>query len=175
MKNLNSDLIEIEEARTERTGTALFSPCGLYRYNLTRTWDDTLPQVFWIMLNPSTADSIKNDHTISKVVKFSSLAGFGTAIVLNLFAYRTPYPASLFQAHKEGVDIIGPENDKFLQEPTRIGATVVLAWGNHGHFLGRGEEILKWCNKPMILKETKSGQPAHPLMLPYSLELRQRS
>jgi hypothetical protein len=171
----NLDLIEIQEARTERTGTALFSPCGFYRYTLTRTWDSTLPQVFWVMLNPSTADSIKNDHTISKVVKFSTLAGFGRATVLNLFAYRTPYPTALFEAHKQGLDIIGPENDKFLREPAKIGATVVLAWGNHGHFLGRGEEIEKLYSEPMMLKETMSGQPAHPLMLPYSLELRPRS
>ena len=175
MKNKNADLIEIQEARTERTGTALFSPCGLYRYNLTRTWDSSLPQVFWIMLNPSTADSITNDHTISKVVKFSSLAGFGRLTVLNLFAYRTPYPTALFEAHKEGIDIIGPENNKFLQAPAMVGASVVLAWGNHGHFLNRGEEVLKWYSKPMLLKETKSGQPAHPLMLPYSLELHPRS
>ena len=129
----------------------------------------------WVMLNPSTADSIKNDHTISKVVKFSTLAGFGSATVLNLFAYRTPYPASLFEAYKEGIDIIGPENNEHLQKPIRIGATVVLAWGNHGHFLGRGEQISRWYSKPMILKETMSGQPAHPLMLPYSLGLIPRS
>jgi len=76
---------------------------------------------------------------------------------------------------KEGVDIIGPENNKFLQAPAMVGASVVLAWGNHGHFLNRGEEVLKWYSKPMLLKETKSGQPAHPLMLPYSLELHPRS
>jgi len=34
---------------------AVFSPCEKYRYVLWRTWDDTLPKVVFIGLNPSTA------------------------------------------------------------------------------------------------------------------------
>jgi hypothetical protein len=166
------DLIQIQEARTERTGTATFSDCGLYRYQLTRAWDSSLPRIYWLMLNPSTADSIKNDHTITKVVKFSQIAGFGEATILNLFAYRTPYPQKLFEAHENGIDVIGPENDKFIGEPISVGSPVVAAWGNHGCFLNRGTEILELFPQLLILDMTKQGQPAHPLRLPYKLPLR---
>ena len=170
--NKYDDLIQIQEAREERTGTATFSDCGLYRYQLTRTWNPRLPRIYWLMLNPSTADSIKNDHTITKVVRFSQQEGFGEAVVLNLFAYRTPYPKVLFEAHESGIDVVGKENDKFIGEAFASDSPVVGAWGNHGIFLDRGQEILELFPQIRILDLTKSGQPAHPLRLPYKLRLK---
>ena len=45
---------------------AEFSPCKKYRYKLWRIWDDTLPLVMFIGLNPSTADEI-NDFNYDKM------------------------------------------------------------------------------------------------------------
>ena len=35
---------------------AVISPCGKYRYSLTRQWNEK-PLVAWVMLNPSSADA----------------------------------------------------------------------------------------------------------------------
>jgi len=45
---------------------ATFSECGRYRYKLCRIWDDSLPQVTFIGLNPSTADASIDDQTVKR-------------------------------------------------------------------------------------------------------------
>ena len=41
---------------------ALISDCGKYRYELHREWDKKKGKVLFIMLNPSTADGLKNPN-----------------------------------------------------------------------------------------------------------------
>ena len=43
--------------------SAIFSDCERYRYVLTREWDPSGKRVLFVMLNPSTADEIKNELT----------------------------------------------------------------------------------------------------------------
>ena len=64
---------------------AIISPCASYRYRLERSWDDSLPWITWVMLNPSTADASVDDATIRRVVGFSRKFGAGAAWVVNLF------------------------------------------------------------------------------------------
>ena len=78
----------------------------VYRYMLTRQWDQSLPWVTVIGLNASKADAEIDDATIRRCVGFGKSWGCGGLVMLNLFAYRTPYPRELFKA----VDPIGPEN-----------------------------------------------------------------
>lgn len=40
----------------EVRASAELSPDGVYRYRLDRAWDDSLPRLVFLMLNPSTAD-----------------------------------------------------------------------------------------------------------------------
>jgi hypothetical protein len=42
---------------------ATFSPDRAYRYKLWRTWDQSLPTLAFVMLNPSTADEEQLDPT----------------------------------------------------------------------------------------------------------------
>jgi hypothetical protein len=44
--------------------SAVISDDGVYRYQLTRTWDPESPELAWIMLNPSTADALADDPTV---------------------------------------------------------------------------------------------------------------
>lgn len=108
-------------------GSAALSPCGLYRYELTRSWDATKPTVAFIMLNPSTADAAEDDPTIRRCIGFASRWGFGELRVYNLFALRATDPQALW-AH---ADPFGPDFEKWAKKPRECDK-VVVAWGTFG-------------------------------------------
>jgi len=93
---------------------AVISPCGLYRYSLTRTWSAALPLPF-VMLNPSTADADIDDPTIRRCMAFARREHAGGIIVANVFAYRATSPADLWKA----TDPFGPWNDDTLETVAR--------------------------------------------------------
>ena len=76
-------------------GEATFSPCQRYRYTLARAWNEQLPGIVWIMLNPSTADHKSNDPTVAGLIKRASQWGYGGLTIVNLFAMRSPDPMDL--------------------------------------------------------------------------------
>src|ERR1700730_4474366 len=47
---------------------AHISDCGTYRYRLWREWDRSLPTLAFLMLNPSTADHLTDDPTITRLI-----------------------------------------------------------------------------------------------------------
>ena len=57
--------------------SATFSECRKYRYSLWRVWDESLPFVLFIGLNPSTADEIEDDPTIRRCINFTKEWGYG--------------------------------------------------------------------------------------------------
>ncbi len=94
--------------------SAFLSECGVYRYELTRTWGDG-DRLLWIMLNPSTADADLDDPTIRRVIGFSRGFGYSGAIVANLFALRSTDPKAL-RTHP---DPVGPANNAMLAQLAR--------------------------------------------------------
>ena len=147
---------------------AEFSPGTRYRYLLKRIWNGELARIVFVMLNPSTADAMKDDPTIRRCIAFAKSWGYGGISVVNLFGYRSRNPYVL----KDIVDPIGPMNDYILREEIRKRNTslkVVCAWGNHGDINGRGEHIRSVIEcegrYPSYLKLTKQGQPWHPLYM----------
>lgn len=142
---------------------AQISEDGRYRYVLTRRWGAGAT-VAWIMLNPSAADAEVDDPTIRRVIGFSKREGFGQAVVLNLFAFRTPEPSELAAT----ADPVGPENDKIL---ARFGGpnphVTIAAWGAHYIARERWTAIAPWFEDMQLfcLGTTKSGAPRHPLYL----------
>jgi hypothetical protein len=145
---------------------ATFDATSTYRYSLWRTWDGSLPRVAFIMLNPSTADHRTDDPTIRRCMDFGRRWGYGSVLVVNLFAYRTPSPAELARARHP----IGPENDRYLMAAGRRSAAVVAAWGVHGALHGRDAQVLELLGlrrrKPLLcLGTTSAGHPRHPLYL----------
>lgn len=164
-----------QETRTEiRHRTADLSPDGAYRYELTRTWaddPDVCPAVCWIMLNPSTADDAIDDHTVRKCVTFSDRWGFGSLIVVNLFAFRATDPADLRRVD----DPVGHLNDAAILAAAIAADRVVCAWGNHGVYRDRAAyvtNLLAWTARLPLFsvgQVSKQGQPKHPGRLPLSL------
>jgi hypothetical protein len=149
------------------TGSAIFDATGAYRYSLKRAWSDDYPQVTFIMLNPSRADEVRNDPTISRCLGFASAWGFGSLEVVNLFAYCTSSPAELRRAS----DPIGEENDQYLMQATTNAHTTVLAWGTYGTMFSRNRQVLDLLLSQTqmgglyCLGLTKDGHPRHPLYL----------
>lgn len=137
---------------------------GNYRYWLRRQWRDRGPGICWVMLNPSRADGTIDDPTIRRCIGFSQRWGYGHLVVVNLFAYRTPYPQDLLEV----ADPVGPENDRHLLACARQADCVLLAWGRCGDLLGRAvvvKEQLQAIAPCYSLGQTRSGQPRHPLYL----------
>lgn len=141
---------------------AVISDCQKYRYKLTRLWDENLPYVHFVGLNPSTADAVINDPTITRCINFAKSWGYGGLIMTNLFAYRTPEPRILFAYNG---DIIGPENDRYIQQGFAKAEKTVVAWGNHGIYNNRSVQVVRMLPEVYCLKINQSGQPAHPLYL----------
>lgn len=139
-------------------GGATFSPCGAYRYRLTRRWRSGARVVTWVMLNPSTADAHTDDPTLRRVIGFSASRGFDALVVVNLFALRTASPALLARA----ADPLGPLNPLHLRRALEIASTVVVAWGAHPL---AGTRDAEFSGRSLCLGINRDGTPKHPLYL----------
>jgi len=147
-------------AKTIKSG-AIFSNCREYRYVLWRIWDDDMPKVMFIGLNPSTADETDDDPTIRRCIGFAKRWGFGGVYMLNIFAYKAVQPEQM----KKAADSIGAENDGYLARYAEMSSLVIGAWGNHGVYLNRGAGVIEMFPTMQCMKMTKRNQPAHPLYL----------
>jgi hypothetical protein len=159
--------------------TANVSPCGRYRYALSRVWDPKRPTYLAIGLNPSTADASIDDATVRRWIGYGRSWGFGGFHVANLYAYRATDPREMWKARAVGlVDIVGPENDLVIgYQIKRVAPTglVLCCWGNNADD-ERAQEVAdlirSWGVEPKALALTKSGKPQHPLRLPGHLKPR---
>ena len=156
-----------------RKSSAIISPCGLYRYRLTRTLDGGgTGRIVWVMLNPSKADDEQDDPTIRRVIGYSRLWGYSVFDVVNLFAWRSTDPDYVPQTERA----IGPDNDRHIAEAVMGRARVVVAWGaglieKRGRLLtkARATAVLDLLAgehvDPVCLGVTSKGMPRHPLMV----------
>ncbi len=147
--------------------SAIISQDEMYRYALTREWNEGVGTVAFIGLNPSTADAFEDDPTIRRCIGFAKSWGYSGLAMINLFAYRATDPKKMMSA----ADPIGPENDKHIKLFSEIASEIVCAWGAHGSFLKRNKDI-EFMIQPSRLKAlrlTKDGNPSHPLYLPKHL------
>lgn len=131
---------------------------GDYRYSLTRVWDASLQTLTFVLLNPSTADATQLDNTLKRCVWFAVDNGFGSMLILNLYAFRTKSPQVMHAA----TDPIGPGNDRVLAAAT---GTVIAGWGTNAQ-PDRVAQVLPLLPPLRALRITKDGHPEHPLYLP---------
>lgn len=151
-------------------GSAQYSPDKKYRYVLHRDFSSwKLPEAcVFIMLNPSTATEMVSDPTVRRCEGFARDWGYKRLTVLNIFALRSTDPDVLY----DHPDPIGPDNNIYLQNSSKDAGVLVCAWGIHGKYLNRGQNVLKMLahKKPCYLKLTQDGIPGHPLYLKGSLK-----
>lgn len=140
---------------------ATFSECRRYRYTLWRTWDESLPTLAYVGLNPSTADEREDDPTIRRCRNFAMGHGFGGMVMLNLWAFRSTDPKFL-------PCVSTPEEDENLSAISRTAETVArvcAAWGAHPKSRARIAQVLPLCDEWWCLGTTKENCPRHPLYL----------
>lgn len=141
-----------------------------YRYVLLRSWDARKPVLVWICLNPSTADAESDDPTLVKIQTYARMWGYGSTVMLNLFAFRATDPWYM----KRQDDPVGPDNDTHILSECARAETVIGAWGNDGTHLRRSEAVRRLLLLSNIglhyLRLNQNGEPAHPLYLPLNLK-----
>lgn len=130
------DVVIATSVDGESAGAA-FSTSELYRYALWRVWDPTRP--FWTfgMLNPSKADHIRLDPTVTRCIGHAQRGGAGGLIVWNLFAWRATDPADM----KRAPNPVGMSNDRAIRALAQLGAVNIAAWGAHGAWQDRSATV----------------------------------
>jgi hypothetical protein len=145
-----------------------------YRYCLLRCWDPQWDEradaaMYFVMLNPSTADHEVDDPTIRRCIGFAKACGFKALYVVNLYALRATNPKDLW----ESSDPAGRMNLAYLEaiclRSVNIGGVIVAGWGNNAlpvaveEFRALVEETGAsiWC-----LGANANGSPKHPLYIP---------
>ena len=150
---------------------AFLSEDRKYRYWLLRVWNDALPILAVIGVNPSTADEKENDPTIRKDIGFASRLGFGGILKLNVAAFRATDPIDCKRAYAP----IGFFNDatNLVAAVEHFKATkVVAAWGKNGnHFSNECKKITETFPELWCFGKNGDGTPRHTLMLPYTTKL----
>lgn len=159
---------------------ATFSPCMQYRYSLWR-WlasdytvfgqqgEPKLPRsVAYVACNPSTADEMADDPTVTRCINRSIEMGFDRFYMLNIFAFRSTDPKDM----KAAIEPVGIENDEMIRQVVSECSMVVAAWGAHGRYRDRASKVLELLKDVDLyaLRITKTGQPQHPLYLPSKLK-----
>lgn len=140
-----------------------FSEDRKYRYALWRIWDESLPLVMFIGLNPSTANEDTNDPTIRRVVSIAKHLGYGGVYMMNCFAYISTDPKLLKH---------NPMSDEWNNNMLTVTAYkckhIIFAWGNFSivRESGRDKELFEMFPNALALKVNKNGSPKHPLYCP---------
>jgi len=145
---------------------AVFSPDHRHRYLFSRTWAEGNP-LYFVMLNPSTADENGDDPTILSCTRLAVRSGYAGIKVLNLFAIVSTDPHKLTTEP----DAVGADNDRYLREAAGKAEHIVVAWGNFiipYHLTDRVTAVLEiFKNRNLYcFGKTESGQPRHPLYIP---------
>jgi hypothetical protein len=153
---------------TGSTG-AIFSDCERYRYRLWREWDNSLPAICFLMLNPSTADELANDPTVARCEARAVAMKYGRLDVVNLFPWRATDPEELLKVP----DPVGPPNkaDGAIMDAVDRASLVICAWGAHRAAVARAAEVLRiiriagFHGRLFHLGLNQDGSPKHPLYI----------
>lgn len=164
IKKSHSTLIQHSEAE--------FSACEKYRYRLTRTWQESLPGIAFLMLNPSTADEMVNDPTIERCQRRAIEYGYGKMVIINLFPYRET-DSQLLSSIPDLYGDIATTNQHILDVVHECQQTIA-GWGSHPMAMARAKEVYQLLaehgltSRLFALEVNADGNPKHPLYIAYS-------
>ena len=148
---------------------AVFSSDRVYRYVLYRDLGEGEGTCLWIMLNPSTADTLLDDPTITRVIGFTKAWGYRYVVVVNLFAFRATEPKdmkkSIFPVGEiaSGIEL----NDLYIMKEAARADRIMLAYGGGGTYFNRHASVVRMLRAKRhdlyYLQLTQKGLPMHPL------------
>jgi hypothetical protein len=179
METLEGRIDEIDGVKVKSllgpAGGAVLSMDEKYRYLLTRPrkgQEKNKRTLGAIGQNPSKADHVVGDLTVTKLVGFADRLGCGRLVLGNLFGYRSTDPDALLRLD----DPRGPINTQCLYELIDTSDIVLACWGSMPKplrllaantillvqgYAARAGKIL------MCLGKTADGKPCHPSRLGY--------
>jgi len=155
--------------------SAIFSPCGTWRWRLEREIQAAGVVFAFFGVNPSRAGAEVEDQTTMKWRGFTLRNGGRRYIAGNPFAYCATDVRELAAA----TDPVGPNNALHLRQIIADADILVPCWGSRAklpkhlrHHLDQLAATLCASGKPVkVFGLTTSGDPMHPLMLGYSTPL----
>lgn len=152
---------------------AEFSGDRRHRYALWRIWDKEKPLIMFIGLNPSKANEIDSDNTVTRVRGFANKWGYGGFFMMNLFSLVSTDPDRLVQweiteqeDYLESIRL----NDSWLNNIRKSCKDVVFAWGSFKQAKKRAKEVIRYFPDAMALQINKDGSPKHPLYVSSSVK-----
>ena len=149
---------------------AVFAEGRTHRLYLWRRWNNSLPWIMFIGLNPSTADERLNDPTVRRCIGFADKWGYGGIFMCNVFTLVSTDPKKL---NTGTAVVIGADLAMRVIKERCIKA--VAAWGNLIIKVRSGEDRVARIKRDLspldCLGMTKLGHPRHPLYLSYAVEL----
>lgn len=128
---------------TTLTTNAVFSDDGKKRYLLTKTWDESKPKLAIIMMAPSEASGVVLDSTTMLVLNNTARMGYGSVMILNLFATLNDFDLKMAEEHDE-------ENIKAIVAAAKSADTLIYAAG-----VGKATNKLFQTRQKQVLEALK--------------------
>jgi hypothetical protein len=151
-----------------RASFAVFSHNGNHRFWLVRIWDRSRPLLVTVMFNPSDADDERNDPTISTLIHFATMWGYGGLLVINLHSHVSSQPSAIRRLQADKVETCPYPNVAAWKAAINYAADndrpILIAWGNLGDVptIERFARMLVG-HDCICLGTTKDGRPKHPM------------
>ena len=140
---------------------AVFSENEKYRYMLSKVWDENKPKAVMIGINPSKATHLKGDNTATNAMNYFIDNGYGTMIIVNLFAFMSTKIEGLSKREKLYEDL----NNDYIKKACEEADMVLVAWGYAKEHSDRKQEVVKILNqyrhKVKCFKTKANKKPCH--------------
>ena len=152
--------------------SAEFSPCGRYRRTLMRKWGTGNRMLNGLLCNPSKATAEVSDPTVTRFGVRALRMGFDGFYSTNIFDWRSADIRELQRVDAPN----SPENDEAIVKIATLSEMIICGWGNASPLIpSRAAKVVRLlCDVHLTLHALRvssvSGQPCHPLYLPYSLQ-----
>jgi len=150
---------------------ATFSEDRKYRSLLWRIWDNSMPLLCVVLLNPSVAAEEESDSTVTRQIERAHRMGCGGLLVVNAYDFVSTDPK-----YMKAQDVPSSlENDAAIlaacKRAVDSGGMVICGWGGNCTQARHNELVRLLQGIPLhALKVNADGSPQHPLYLGYSVQ-----